>query len=65
MDELFLIEQCKPSSPLQMVKQWSPVSEVESSAEVDAEMARLKAYDEYYSLSGWQYRFKVKKRKAR
>lgn len=65
MSEYYRVEQCKPSGSLEIVKQWSQVSEVDTPAEVDAELARLKAYDDYYSLTGWQYRFKIMKRKQR
>jgi len=61
---LYIVEQRRPKSPLQLVKNWSEVAGSKSDTPelIQLELDRLAEYDVYYCLSGWEYRIREVKK---
>lgn len=60
----FIVEQRKPTSKLNMFRNWSECagSKVAEAADTGSTLDWWAAYDKYYSIEGWDYRIREVKK---
>lgn len=53
---VYRVEQRKPEGVLPLVQSWLVYDELDSYEAAEASLAELRAYDAYYSCTGWEQR---------